>query len=121
MGKITGTNWFTASWQCVECPHVIDARVRLAVVESQTGARCECPHCGAAYRVRRSGATLIPPDEDVAFVDADGKPFKYRRPTRPHNLPVLSKETDTVVTKEDDFVPKSEIWENYHRKDEQNG
>lgn len=75
--SIQNTNWFRAAFICVECETEVTVNVRQAVVDSQTGARCECPKCHKAYRVTRGGATPIDPNQDVAFVDAEGNPYKY--------------------------------------------
>lgn len=73
---MTPTAWFVAEFECVKCKEVVAIRVRQAVVDSQTGARCMCK-CGQPYRVRRGGATPITEESDVAFIDAAGKPYHY--------------------------------------------
>lgn len=75
--SIQKTTWFRAAFVCVGCNEEVAVNVRQAVVESQTGARCECPKCHKAYRVTLGGATPIEESQDVAFIDADGKPYKY--------------------------------------------
>lgn len=75
--SIQNTSWFRAAFNCVECKQEVIVNVRQAVVDSQTGARCECPKCHKAYRVTRGGASPIDPDTDIAFVDAEGKPYRY--------------------------------------------
>lgn len=75
--SIQKTTWFRAAFVCIECAQEVIVNVREAVVDSQTGARCECPQCHKAYRVTRGGATPIDPDADVAFIDAEGKPYKF--------------------------------------------
>lgn len=75
--SIQKTTWFRAAFVCVGCNEEVAVNVRQAVVESQTGARCECPKCHMAYRVTLGGATPIEPSQDVAFIDADGKPYTF--------------------------------------------
>lgn len=75
--SIQNTSWFRAAFECVECHEEVTINVRQAVVDSQTGARCVCTKCNTPYRVTRGGATPIKPTEDVAFIDAEGKPYHY--------------------------------------------
>lgn len=77
--SIQKTTWFRAAFVCVGCNEEVAVNVRQAVVESQTGARCECPKCHMAYRVTLGGATPIEPSQDVAFIDAEGKPYTFPR------------------------------------------
>lgn len=83
--SIQKTTWFRAAFVCLGCEEEVTVNVRQAVVESQTGARCECPKCHKAYRVTLGGATPIEPSEDVAFIDADGKPYLF--PSRKDETP----------------------------------
>lgn len=71
------TSWFRAAFTCIECANEVTVNVRQAVVDSQTGARCICTECHKPYRVTRAGATPIDATEDVAFIDAEGKPYNY--------------------------------------------